>query len=134
MIDMKPGAKMELDRDLKLLERATGKEGILEESLRASAEMTLKRLLQVAWAVEEHFSAMRREIETRDLSLKEASQMQQYQRRVDSLMNELYFSREMLEEARGEINELVFAKAAAMTGLHGSEPSRNPSQVLINLN
>lgn len=45
MIDMKPGAKMELERDLKLLERASGKDYGLEESLRASAEMTLKRLL-----------------------------------------------------------------------------------------
>lgn len=45
VIDMKPGAKLELERDLKLLERASGKEEGLEESLRASAEMTLKRLL-----------------------------------------------------------------------------------------
>ncbi len=74
---------------------------MLEQSLRSSAEMTLKRLLQVQWEVEEHFNAMKREIEARDMNVKEASQMQKYQRRVDSLMNELYFSREMLEEARG---------------------------------
>lgn len=59
--------------------------------------------------------------------------MQQYQRRVDSLMNELYFSREMLEEARGEISEMAFGRAAALTGLQGTE-ARDPSQILNNLN
>lgn len=43
-------------------------------------------------------------------------------------MNELYYSRELLEEARGEISELAFGKAAALTGheLAISHPHPHP--------
>ena len=76
VVDMKPGAREELDAELGNLDEVFGRR--MDEPIRAAVEMTLKRLMQLGWQCEQHFAAMKREIEARDLSLKEADQMQQY--------------------------------------------------------